>query len=150
MKEDFKKAFGNELAKNTNDFSRTGSIWTAPLKDGRTYAVMFEYSDIRFIPKTVSVYCGIYSKGVKPIQDLTADNWSYIKFPYKIHHRLFEIPGAVWFKKKVGFPYWLLLMQQKKMQINNAEQIKYSIEILLPYAAKRASDKYYKIRRQER
>jgi hypothetical protein len=144
MREEFKKSFGKELLKVSNHFKRSGSVWVAPLSNGRTYAVMLEFSDKRFIPSTVSVYCGIYDKGIKPIQDLTAQERIYVKFPYKIHHQLFEIPGAIWFKNKAGYAYWLLLMQSKKMHVNNSKQIEYSKEFLMPHAARRALEVYKK------
>jgi hypothetical protein len=149
MREELKKSLGQELSKVSDHFKRNGSVWVAPLSNGRTYAVMLEFSDKRFIPSTVSVYCGIYDKGIKPVQDLTALERSYVKFPYKIHHHLFETPGAVWFKKKAGYAYWLLLMQSKKMHVNNPKQLKYSKEVLMPYAAKQASEKYDKIHRHD-
>jgi len=148
IKQELRSAFDRQLSMHASDLERRGAIWVGRLDEQMTFAVMFEFSDPNFIPNTVAIYCGLYPNNIRPTQDMTGVKWEYIKFPYSVHHQLFEISkDAMWSKEKVGYFYWLLLMQQKKMHVNNQKQVDYCIDKLLPYAAKEAERIYKKYKK---
>lgn len=147
VRQEIRESFQVVLIGNIPNIKKRGAKWQAILDSGLVFEVGLEFSSPKFIPITVTVSCQIYPKEVT---DFTTKNngkiyWETVKFPYSIHHQLFEIPDVIWSKKKVGYAYWLLLMQQKNIHINSDSQVKYAEDVLLPYAAKeikRIYDKY--------
>lgn len=142
IKQTLRDSFQKDLSLNVPNLKRKGEVWQATITHGITFEVFFEFSNPKLIPNTLTIHCRVYASGSDLTKDITDErlkhknNWDTIKFPYSIHHQLFEIPEAMWYKKKVGYAYWLLLMQQKKIHINNDEQINYAKKELFPYGAK--------------
>ena len=145
LRQELRDSFQADITRNISGMRRHGLKWQTIINDKFLFEVSLDFSDPKFIPNTVTVRCQVYAKDVT---DFTIKNdskmrWETVRFPYSIHHQLFEMPGAMWSKKKVGYLYWILLMQQKKIHINSSEQIKYTKDVLFPFAAKEVQRIYY-------
>lgn len=120
-----------------------GRFWTIPLNDNAYFyisMVLPKYldGDSRF----EIIYHVSRVDQYKPTESMYGFKQNEIKFPYRIHHQLFEFPETPWWKPKVGYLYWKLLMQSRKIYYYTPQQTEYSSRILIPYAVLKLREEY--------
>jgi hypothetical protein len=120
----------------------SGRFWTVPLNKHVYFYVSFEFpkwleGDSRF-----SIFRGMANTYVKPAENMIVERGRYIKYPYRIHHQLFEFNNVVWNKARAGYFYWKSLMQGKKLHYYTQEQAEYVSDTLFPFAVQEIQKDY--------
>ena len=122
-----------------------GHFWTAPLNEKVYFYVSFELPKHLKGDSTLSIFYGIENRYTPPSENMIVRQERYIKYPYALHHQLFEFNNVARNKEKVGFFYWTLLMQKKKLHYYTEEQTEYVIKKLFPVAIEQLARGYAKL-----
>lgn len=126
----------------------SGRFWTVPLNKDVYFYVTFEFPKWLTGDSTFAIFHGVEASYAKPTENMSVRHERYVKYPYRIHHQLFEFSNVAWNKNHVGYPYWLLLMQNKKLHYYTEEQVDYVINRLFPFAIQEIGDEYNRLRRK--
>lgn len=131
------KEFGRQLTAAIPSLKKgNGRFWVVPLNKHAYFYVSlvfpkYLYGDSRF----EVVYHVEKISDHKPVEAMFGYDQQVVRFPFRLHKRLFEFPGVRWQKPKVGYVYWKLLMQSSKIHYYTQQQAEYDINYLLPFAA---------------
>jgi hypothetical protein len=137
------KEFDRQLRELRPSFKKgSGRFWTAPLDSDNRFYVTFVFPKYQFGDSRLEVAYHIEPRHYAPAEQEDFTGQKTVTYPYDIHHQLFEFPHTPWCKSQVGYLYWKLLMQKKKLYYYTPEQTKYSLEILVPHAISRILKDY--------
>lgn len=129
------KEFDRQLRGLQPSFKKgRGRFWTAPLDANNRFYITFVFPKYSFGDSRVEVAYHVEPTDYTPAEQEYAPGQKTVTYPYSIHHRLFEFPHTPWCKSRVGYLYWKLLMQRKKLYYYTPEQTKFSAEVLVPHA----------------
>lgn len=111
-----------------------GRYWTVKLNKKVYFYVTFEFPKYLEGDSTASIFYGVENQYIKPSENMSVQYEKYVVFPFRIHRHLFEFNNVAWNKGKVGYLYWRLLAQRKKIHYYTREQTDFVIRELLPFA----------------